>query len=149
MQRAYTEAEVSLHIGYCLVFQPDLAQERTIPHPNQNIMTPTLTFAPTNQNILAWATLHFALLHHCIGSMLSCSQNTHFMQGPKSDYTHAYSHSLSNLLSCQLPLWSLSVFSLLIFLVFIPAQSPLANRWHTIGTFPKMWLSSQSTLKKT
>ena len=69
-------------------------QERTSPHPTQNIMTLTLTFAPKNQNILAWATLHFAILHHCINSVLSCSQNTHFTQGPKSDYTHAYNHSL-------------------------------------------------------
>ena len=101
LQRAYTEAEVSLHIGYYLGFQPHLAQERTSPHPTQNIMTLNLTFAPTNQNILAWATLHFAMLHHCISSVLCCNQNTHFMQGPKNDYTHAYSHPLSNLLSSQ------------------------------------------------
>ena len=104
LQRAYTEAEVSLHIGYYLGFQPHLAQERMSPHPTQNIMTLNLTFAPTNQNILAWATLHFAMLHHCISSVLCCNQNTHFMQGPKNDYTHAYSHPLSNLLSSQSPL---------------------------------------------
>ena len=131
LRRAYTEAEVSLHIGYYLGFQPHPAQERTNPHPIQNILTLTLTFAPANQNILAWATLYFIILHHCIGSVLSCSQNTHFMQGPKSDYTHAYNHSLSNLLSFQLPFWSLSVFSLLNFLVFILAQLPLVNWRHT------------------
>ena len=133
LRRAYTEAEVSLHIGYYLGFQPHPVQERTIPHPNQNIMTLTLTFVPENQNILAWVTLHFAILHHCINSMLSCSQNTHFMQGPKSDYTHAYNHFLSNLLSCQLPFWSLSVFSLLGFPGLHPCPiAPLTNRRHTI-----------------
>ena len=101
--RAYTEAEVSLQIGYYLVFQPHPVQERMTLHPTQNIMTLTLTFAPENQNILTWATLHFAILNHCISSVLSCSQNTHFMQSPKNDYTHAYNHSLSNLLSFQLP----------------------------------------------
>ena len=104
----------------------------------QNIMTLNLTFSPANQNILAWATLHFAILHHCISSVLSCNQNTHCAQGPKSDYTHAYNHSLSNLLSCQSPFWSSSVFSMLHFLSFIPIQSPLANRRHTIGTFTKI-----------
>ena len=112
-------------------------------------MTLNLTFAPANQNILAWATLHFAMLHHCIGSVLCCNQNTHFMQGPENYYTHAHSHPLSNLLSSQLPFWSLSVFWLLNFLVFIPAQSPLVNQWHTIGTFTRIWLLSQSTLQKT
>ena len=101
LQRAYTEAEVSLQIGYYLVFQPHLAQERTSPHFVQNIMSLTLTFAPINQIILAWETLHFAILHHCISSVLCCNQNTHCVQGPKSDYTYAYNHSLSNLLSCQ------------------------------------------------
>ena len=86
---------------------------------------------------------------HCISSMLSCSQNTHYAQGPKSNYTHAYIHSLSNLSSFQSPLWSSSVFSLLSFLSFIPIQSPLAKRWHIIGTFSKLWLSFQSTLQKT
>ena len=95
-------------------------------------MTLNLLFAPTNQNILAWETLHFAMLHHCISSVLCCNQNTHFMQGPKNDYTYAYSHPLSNLLSFQSPLWSLSVFWSLNFLVFIFAQLPLVNQWHTI-----------------
>ena len=36
-------------------------------------MTLSLTFAPVNQNILAWMTLHFAILHHCISSVLSCN----------------------------------------------------------------------------
>ena len=130
--RAYTEAEVSLHIGYYLGFLPHPVQERTSPHPTQNIITLNLTFMPTNQNILAWATLHFAMLHHCISSMLCCNQNTHFMQGPKNDYTHAYSHHPSNLLSSQSPIWSLSVFWLLNFLVLIFAQLPLVNWQHTI-----------------
>ena len=112
-------------------------------------MTLNLTFAPTNQNILAWATLHFAMLHHCISSVLCCNQNTHFMQGPKNDYTHAYSHPLSNLLSSQSPFWSLSVFWLLNFLVFIFAQLPLVNWWLTIWSFTRIWLFSQSTLQKT
>ena len=99
LRRAYTEAEVSLHIGYYLGFQPQPVQERTNPHPTQNIMTLTLTFAPANQNILAWATLHFAMLHHFISSVLSYNQNIYFTQGPKNDYTYAYSHPLSNLLS--------------------------------------------------
>ena len=149
LRRAYTEAEISLQVGYFLVFQPHPAQERTNPHLTQNIMTLTLTFAPTNQNILAWATLHFAILHHCISNVLYCNQNTHCAQGPKSDYKHAYSHPLSNLLLFQSLIWSLSVFSLIIFLVFILAQLPLANWQHTIRTFTQMWHSSQSTLKKT
>ena len=111
-------------------------------------MTLTLTFAPTNQTILTWATLYFAILHHCIGSVLSYSQNTHFIQGPKSDYTHAYNNSMLNLLSCQLPFWSLSVFSLLNFLVFILAQLPLVYQWHTIWILTKIWLSSQRTLHR-
>ena len=130
--RAYTEAEVSLHIGYYLGFQPHLAQERTSLHPTQNIITLTLTFANTNENILAWATLHFAILHHCISSVLCCNQNTNSMQGPKNDYTHAYNHSLSNLVSFQSPFWSLSVIFLLNLLVTILAQLPLVNRQHTI-----------------
>ena len=109
----------------------------------------TLTFSPANQNILAWATLHFAILHHCISSMLSSNQHTHCAQGPKSDYTHVYNHYLSNLLLCYSPFWSSSVFSMLVFLSFIPIQSPLPNWQHTIGTFTQIWLSSQSTLKKT
>ena len=132
LQRAYTEAEFSLHIGYYLGFQPHLAQERMSPHLTQNILTLTLIFLPENQNILAWTTLHFAILHHCTSSVLCCNPNTHFTQGPKSDYTHAYNHPLSNLLSYQSPFWSLSVFSLLNFLVFIPAQLPLLNLWYTI-----------------
>ena len=100
LRRPYTEAEVSLHIGYYLGFQPHPAQERMSPHLTQNILTLTLNFAPANQNIPAWAALHFAILHHCISSVLSYSQNTHFTQGPKSDYMHAYNHSLLNILSC-------------------------------------------------
>ena len=131
------------------MFQPHPVQERTSPNPTQNITTLTLTFAPTNQNILAWKTFHFAMLHHCISSILSCKQNTHCVQGPKSDYTHAYNHSLSNFSSLQSPFWSSSVFSLCLFLSFIPIQSPLAKWRHIISTFTKIWLSSQSTLKKT
>ena len=113
---------------------PGTRKDKSTPYSKHN--DPYFDFCATiNQNILAWATLHFAILHHCISSVLSCNQNTHCAQGPKSDYTHAYSHPLSNLLSFQLPLWSLSVFSLIIFLVFILAQLPLANRRHTIGTF--------------
>ena len=112
-------------------------------------MTLFITFEPTNQNILTWVTLYFAMLHHCISSVLCCKPNTHFVQGPKNDYTHAYSHPLSNLLSSQLPFWSLSVFWLLNFLVFIFAQLPLVNRWHTIWSFTRIWLFSQSTLQKT
>ena len=119
LQRAYTEAEVSLHIGYCLGFQTHLAQERTSLHPTQNIMTLFITFAPTNQNTLAWATLHSSVLHNYISSMLCCKPNTHFVQVPNNDYTHAYSNPLSNLSSCQSPFWSLSVFCILVFLVFI------------------------------
>ena len=66
---AYSEAEVSHPDGYFLEFQPHPVQERMSPHPTQNIMTLNLTFVPANQNSLAWATLHFAILHHCI-SML-------------------------------------------------------------------------------
>ena len=140
--RAYTEAKLSLYIGYYLGFQPHLVQERKSPHPNQNMMTLTLTFVPTYQNILTWVTLRFAILHHCISSVLCCNQNTHFTQGPKNDYTHAHSHPLSNLLSSQSPFWSLSVFSLIILLVFIHAQLPLANQWHTIRTLTTIWLFS-------
>ena len=88
------------------------------------------------------------MLHHRISSVLCCNQNTHFMQGPKNDYTHAYNHPLSNLLSSQSPFWSLSVFWLLNFLVFIFAQLPLVNRRHTIWIFTRIWLFSQSTLQK-
>ena len=112
-------------------------------------MTLTLTFAAAIQNSLAWAALHFAIMHHCISNVLSCSQITHCVQCPKSNYTHTYNHSLSNSLSCQSPFWSFLVFSLLLFLSFITIQLPLTNQQHTIGTFTKMWLSSQSTLKKT
>ena len=105
--RAYTEAEVSLHIRYYLGFLPHPAQEKMNPHPTQNIMTLNLSFAPENQNILTWATLHCAMLHNCFSSVLCCNQNIHFMQGPINNYTHAYSHPLSNLLSSQLPFWRL------------------------------------------
>ena len=81
--------------------------------------------------------------------MLICSQNTHCAQGPKSDYTYACNHSLSNLSSFQSPPWSSSVFSLVLFVFFIPIQLPLAKWWHTIGTFSKLWLSCQRTLQKT
>ena len=64
------------------------------PHTTQNIITLTLTFAPANKNSLAWVTLHFAILHHCINSVFSCNQNTHCLQGPKSDYTHVHNHPL-------------------------------------------------------
>ena len=101
LQRAYTKAEVSLHIGYYLGFQPHLAQERTIPHPTQNIMTLTLTFAPDKSKHTRLGNFTLCNLHHCISSVLCCNQNTHFMQGPKNDYTHAYNHPLSNLLSFQ------------------------------------------------
>ena len=104
---------------------------------------------PANQNIIAWVTLHFAILRHCIGSVFSCNQNTHCVQGPKSCYTHVYNHSLLNLLLLKSPFWSSLVFSMRLFLSFIPIQLPLANQWHTIGTFTQIWLSSQSTLKKT
>ena len=140
--RAYTKVEVSLYIGYYPRFLPHLAQEKMIPHPTQNTMTLSLTFVPSNQNILTWATLHFAMLHHCISSVLCCNQNTHFMQGSKIDYTHAYSHPLLNLLSCQTSFWSLSVFSLLHFLFFSPIQLPLVNWWHTVWTFPWICLFS-------
>ena len=71
-------------------------------------------------------------LHHCISSVLCCNQNTHFTQSPKNDYTHIYSHPLSNLLSFQSPFWSVSVFCLLNFLAFMPIQLPLANWQLTI-----------------
>ena len=89
------------------------------------------------------------MLHHCISSMLSCNQNSHCVQGPKSDYTHAYNHPLLNLSYYQAPLWSFSVFSLLLFLFFIPLQLFLAKQWHTIGTFRKLWLPCQNTLQIT
>ena len=132
LQRANTEAEVSLQIGYFLVFQPHPAHERMSPHPTQNIMTLTLTFAPVIQNSLAWVALHFVVLHHCISSVLSCNQNTHCAQGPKSDYTHTYNHSLSNLLSFKSLFWSSSIFTMLLFLSFIPIQLSLAKRQHII-----------------
>ena len=109
LRRAYTEAEVSLYIGYYLGFLPHPAQERTITHPTQNAMTLFITFAPSYQYILAWATLYFPVLHHCISSVLCCKPNNHVVQGPKNDYTHAYSHPLSNLSPLQSPFWSLSV----------------------------------------
>ena len=87
------------NLTYYLGFLPPLAQERKSSHPTQNIMTLFINCEPANQNILAWATSHFRMLHHCISSVLCCKLNTHFVQGPKNDYTHAYSHPLSNLLS--------------------------------------------------
>ena len=81
-----------------------------------------MTFAPANQNILAfilaWATLYFAMLHHCISSVLCCNQNTHFTQGPKNDYTHAYSHPLSNLLPFSIAHLEPVSFFLAPFLIF-------------------------------
>ena len=82
LQRAYTEAEVSLYIRYYPGFLPHLVQERMSPHPTQNIMSFFVTFAPAIQNILAWATLHSLVLHHCISSVLCYKPNTHFAQGP-------------------------------------------------------------------
>ena len=111
LRRAYTKAKVSLHIGYYLGFLPHPAQERMSSYPTKNIMTLFMTFAPENQYILAWVILHSAMLHHCISSVLCCKPNTHFMQGPKNNYRHTYSHPLSNLLSFQTPFWILSVFS--------------------------------------
>ena len=108
-----------------------------------------LTFTPANQNILAWASLHFSMLQHCISSMLWCNQNARYMQGPKNNYTHAYSHPQSNLLSSQSFFCSFLVFSLLQFLSFMPIQLPLANWWLTIWRSFQMWLSNQSNLKKT
>ena len=112
-------------------------------------MTLFITFAPANHNILAWLTLHFAMLHQCTSSMLYCKPNTHSMQGHKNDYTHTYSHPLSNLLSFQSPFWSLSDFLLLNYLVFIFTQLPLVNRRLTTWSFNRIWLFSQSTLQKT
>ena len=97
--KAYTEAEVSLHIGYYLGFLPHPVQERTIPHPTKYIMTLFIPFVPSYQYIIAWATLHFPVLHHCITSVLCCKPNNNYAQGPKNDYTHQYSHPLSNLSS--------------------------------------------------
>ena len=59
-------------------------------------MTYFITFSPSYQYILSWETLHFPVLHHCIGSVLCCKPNIHSAQGPKNDYTHAYGHPLSN-----------------------------------------------------
>ena len=120
LQRAYTEAEVSHPVGYCPEFLPHLAQYRTIPQPNHNIMTLNLTFSPENQNTLAWVTYYFAFLHHCISSTLSNSQYSHSAQDPKYNCTYTYNHSLSNLSLFQAPLWSSSVFSLFIFMDFLP-----------------------------
>ena len=64
-------------------------------------MTLFITFVPSYQYILAWATLHFPVLHHCINSVLCCKSNIHSAQGPKNDYTHAYNHPLSNLSPLQ------------------------------------------------
>ena len=88
-------------------------------------MTLFITFAPSYQYILAWATLHFPVLHHCISSVLCCKPNNHCAQGPKNDYTHAYSHPLSNLSPLQSPFWSLSVFLLLYFPIF--HSQPIAS----------------------
>ena len=110
LREAYTKAEVSLHIGYYLGFQPHPAQERTSPHLTYYIMNLFFTFAPSYQYILAWATLYFSMLHHCISSKLCCKPNNHCAQGPNNDSTHAYSHPLSNLSSLQSPFCSLLVF---------------------------------------
>ena len=99
--RAYTEAEGSLHIGYYLGFLPHSAKERIIPRPTKYIINLFISFAPSYQYILAWVTLHFPVLHHCISSVLCCKPNNHCVQGPKNDYAHAYSHPLSNLSSLQ------------------------------------------------
>ena len=107
-----------------------------------------MTFAPANQNILAWATLRISVLHHRISSVLCCNQNTNVMLGPKNDYINAYSHPLSNLSSCQWPLWSMSVFWLLNFLTFMPIQLPLANRRLNIWIFTWICLFGQSILKE-
>ena len=57
-------------------------------------MTLFITFAPLYQYILAWVTLHFPVLHHCISSVPCWKPNNHIAQGPKNDYTHTYSHPL-------------------------------------------------------
>ena len=88
------------------------------------------------------------MLHHCISSVLCCKPNIHVVQSPKSDYTHAYSHPLSNLSPLQSPFWSLPVFWLLIFLTFTPIQAPLLNWWYTIWNFTCIDLFGQSTLQE-
>ena len=111
-------------------------------------MTLFITFVPSYQYILAWATLHFPVLHHCISSVLFCKPNTHSVQGPKNNYTQAYSHPLSNLLPLQSLFWSLSVFWLLIFLSFLPSQLTLINRQHTLQISIWIGLFGQSTLQE-
>ena len=111
-------------------------------------MTLFITFSPSYQYILAWATLHFSMLHHCTSSVLCCKPNIHCAQGPNNYYTNAYSHPLSNLLSIQSPFWSLSGFLLIIFLSFLPSLSPLLNWWYTIWTFTWIGLFGQSTLQE-
>ena len=87
-------------------------------------MTLFIIFAPSYQYILAWETLYFPVLHHCISSVLCCKPNNHVAQGPKNDYTHAYSHPLSNLSPLQSLFWSLSV---LITLFPIFYSQPIAS----------------------
>ena len=111
-------------------------------------MTLFISFAPSYQYILAWATLHFSMLHHCISSVLCCKLNNHCAQGPSNDYTHAYSLPPSNLSSLQSLCWSLLVFWLIIFLSFLPSQSPLLNWRYTIWTFTWIGLFDQSTLQE-
>ena len=111
-------------------------------------MTLFISFVPSYHYILAWATLHFPVLQHCISSVLCCKPNNHYVQGPNNDYTHAYSHPLSNLSSLQSLFWSLSVFLLIIFLSFLPSQLPLLNWLYTIWTFTWIGLFGQSTLQE-
>ena len=70
LRRAYTEAEVSLQIGYFLMYQPHLAQEKTSTHPNQNIMTLNLTFLPANQKTYSLGRLY--TLQFCTTALAVC-----------------------------------------------------------------------------
>ena len=67
--RAYAKAEVSLQIGYFLMFQPHPAQERMSPHPNKNIMTLTLTFMP---QIKTYSLGQLYTLQFCTNAIAVC-----------------------------------------------------------------------------
>ena len=54
-------------------------------------MTLFITFAPENYNILAWATLHFSVLYHCISSVLCCNQKLILIKALKMTiHTHIF-----------------------------------------------------------
>ena len=128
-ERAYTEAEISLHIGYYLGFQPHPGTRKDKSTPYSKHKDPFYYFCAQKIKTYSLGQLYtLAMLHHCISSVLCCKpKHSLCTQIPKNDYRHACSHPLSNLFimpnrlsgACQFFVYS-------IFLVFhLCIQLPL------------------------